>query len=328
MMRSKSIVINSNSNSKNSSSTIAATAALRRSASNVTVATAVAHTNDLNRKPPRPRSVEFPASPQLIQGEEMVHFGHPQHVVVKVELPDIYSCAGCKEEGAGIRFVCQECDYQLHEFCALAPPLLKSHPFHYQHQLLFFAKPAKGGIMKSKCDVCGRSPKGYTFRCKACSFQMHPSCAMLSPSLSSPSLHHHPLRLLPSSSAANTTGGDYSGPAGGYICGECKRGKRVGRVYRCTVCDYHVHAVCAKDVAVNGLRANGYKGRDKSPAVLGTAARLASQVVIDFLGGIMEGLGEGVGEAILDGVTRGGGGGGGGGRGNGGATTVPRVRGG
>jgi len=71
----------------------------------------------------------------------MVHFGHPQHVLVKVELPDIYTCAGCKEEGAGVRYVCQECDYQLHEFCALAPPQLKSHPFHYQHQLLFFAKP-------------------------------------------------------------------------------------------------------------------------------------------------------------------------------------------
>lgn len=88
-----------------------------------------------------------------------------------------------------------------------------------------------------------------------------------------------------------------------------------------------MHAVCAKDAAVNGLRANGHKGRDKSPAVLGTAARLASQVVIDFLGGIMEGLGEGVGEAILDGVTRGGGGGGGGG--NGGITrAIPRGRGG
>lgn len=77
---------------------------------------------------------------------------------------------------------------------------------------------------------------------------------------------------------------------------------------------------------MNGLRANGHKGRDKSPAVLGTAARLASQVVIDFLGGIIDGLGEGVGEAIIDGVTRGGGGGGGG---NGGGTRViPRVRGG
>ncbi|CAL9215739.1 unnamed protein product [Arabidopsis halleri] len=321
MMRSKSIVINSNS--RNDTSTITATTALRRSASNTTASAPVVRTNDLN-KTPRLRSVEFPVSPQLIQGEEMVHFGHPQHVLVKVELPDIYTCAGCKEEGAGVRYVCQECDYQLHEFCALAPPQLKSHPFHYQHQLLFFAKPAKGGIVKSKCDVCGRSPKGYTFRCKACSFQMHPGCAMLPPSLSSSSLHHHPLRLLPSSSAGNTTGGD----SGGFLCGECKRGKRTGWVYRCTVCDYHLHAVCAKDAAVNGLRANGHKGRDKSPAVLGTAARLASQVVIDFLGGIIDGLGEGVGEAIIDGVTRGGGGGGGGG-GNGGVTRViPRVRGG
>lgn len=145
MMRSKSIVINSSS--RNDTSTIVATTALRRSASNATASPAMVRTNDLNKKL-RPRSVEFPASPQLIQGEEMVHFGHPQHVLVKVELPDMYTCAGCKEEGAGVRYLCQECDYQLHEFCALAPPLLKSHPFHYQHQLLFFAKPGTFCLFK------------------------------------------------------------------------------------------------------------------------------------------------------------------------------------
>ena len=139
MIRSKSIVINSNTT--NNSAVAAAAVAIRRSASNATAATAVVHTNDLNRKPPRSRFVEFPVSPQLMRGEEIVHFGHPRHVLVKVDLPDIYTCAGCKEEGAGVRYVCQECDYQLHEFCASAPPVLKSHPLHYQHQLLFFAKP-------------------------------------------------------------------------------------------------------------------------------------------------------------------------------------------
>ncbi|XP_010534428.1 PREDICTED: uncharacterized protein LOC104809973 isoform X2 [Tarenaya hassleriana] len=304
MMRSKSIVSPAHSNT-------AATSALTRSASGV----ANPATSELRRsvsgvEKPQKKSaaavMEFPVSPQLILGEEMVHFGHPQHVAAKVELPDLYTCSGCKEDGAGKRYVCQQCDYQLHEFCALAPPLLKAHPFHYQHHLLFYAKPSKGGIVKSKCDVCGRTPKGYTFRCKACGFQMHPCCAMLSPTISFSGHPNHALKLLPA-------GGD---GGGNYVCGECKRGKRSGRVYRCTVCEYHLHAVCAKEM-VNGLRANGLKS--KSPAVLGTAAKLASQVVIDFLGGIMEGIGEGVGEAFLDGVTRGG---------NGPARIIPRGRGG
>lgn len=147
--------------------------------------------------------------------------------------------------------------------------------------------------MKSRCDVCGKPTKGYTFRCSACSFQMHPCCAKLSTEINYP-VHAHTLKLL---AVTPVTNGDP-----GFVCGECKR-KRSGRVYRCTICNYHLHAVCAKGM-VNGLQANDIKGPDK-PSMLGTAARLASQVVIDFIGGLIEGLGEGVGEAVASNVTRG-----------------------
>lgn len=84
--------------------------------------------------------IEFPTSPQLILGEEMLHFGHPHHPLSQLDLPDHFTCSGCKEFGAGLRFTCQKCDFQLHDFCALAPPTLKGHPFHSQHQLVFYSK--------------------------------------------------------------------------------------------------------------------------------------------------------------------------------------------
>ncbi|KAJ4702373.1 Cysteine/Histidine-rich C1 domain family protein [Melia azedarach] len=236
---------------------------------------------------------EFPTSPQLISGAQFIHFGHPQHALSEIDLPDLFTCAGCKEYGSGKRFTCQQCDFQLHEFCAYAPKAPQTHPLHRQHQLLFFSKPVKGGILKSKCDVCSKPTKGYTFRCSACSFQMHPSCAMLSTEINYP-VHPHALKLLTSTPLTNGEPG--------FVCGECKR-KRSGRVYRCTVCEYHLHAVCAKNM-VNGLLANNIKGKEK-PSALATAARLASQVVKDFIGGLIEGLGEGVGEAFAQNVTRG-----------------------
>jgi hypothetical protein len=55
---------------------------------------------------------------------------------------------------------------------------------------------------------------------------------------------------------------------------------------------------------VNGLEANGIKGPEK-PSMLVTAARLASQVFSEFIGGIIEGLGEGVGEMFIQTITRG-----------------------
>ncbi|KAJ6736599.1 CYSTEINE/HISTIDINE-RICH C1 DOMAIN FAMILY PROTEIN [Salix viminalis] len=245
---------------------------------------------------PRPvQKIEYPASPQIILGEEKPrHTSHPQHPLSLLDVSDLFTCSGCKEYGSGFRFTCQQCEFQLHEFCALAPPVLKEHSFHRQHHLYLHSKPVKGGILKSKCDVCWKPTKGYTFRCNACSYQMDPCCAMLSDQINI-SVHPHLLKLLP----ANSPNGD---SASGIVCGECRR-KRSGRVYRCTVCEYHLHAVCAKNM-VNGLEANGIKGPE-TPSMLGTAARLASQVFVEFIGGIIEGLGEGVGEMFVQSITRG-----------------------
>ncbi|KAL5565189.1 hypothetical protein UlMin_028353 [Ulmus minor] len=240
-------------------------------------------------QPKKTALVEFPTSPQQLFREEMLHFGHPQHPLSLIDVPDRFTCTGCKEYGSGKRFTCQQCDFQLHCFCASAPPALKNHPFHCQHQLFLFAKPVKSGMVQSKCDVCNKATKGYAFRCGACSFQMHPCCATLSPEISL-SVHPHTLRIVPATSATVDS----------FACGECNR-KRSGRVYHCTVCDYHLHAVCAKNM-VNGLRENGHK--DNKSSILGTAARLASQVVIVFVETLIEGLAEGVGQAIVQDVAK------------------------
>ncbi|KAL0313813.1 UNVERIFIED_CONTAM: hypothetical protein Sangu_2225700 [Sesamum angustifolium] len=205
--------------------------------------------------------VEFPTSPQPAVGEQITHYAHSQHPLMELTLPELFTCSGCKEFGAGKRFACQQCDFQLHEFCAVSPPLLKNHPLHGQHQLVFHSKPrpAKGGISWPRCDVCGKSTKGFTFRCRACSFQMHPCCAMLSTEINFP-IHPHPLKLLP---AFNTS-----------------------------------------SALINGLGPNGIPTPEK-PSALGTAARLASQVVIEFIGGLIEGFGEGMGEVIVQSIARG-----------------------
>nr|GLL48510.1 uncharacterized protein LOC109167449 [Ipomoea trifida] len=264
------------------------------------------------------RSVEFPTSPQPNNGgdnQEIVHSSHAKHPLVEMTLPELFTCSGCKEYGAGKRYACQQCNFQLHDFCALSPPSLKTHPLHGQHQLLFHDKPkqVKSGITRAKCDVCGKSTKGFTFRCRACSFQMHPCCAMLSTEIKYPP-HAHRLKLLPPSTSllssglgSPAAGGDQHGHGGSAApaavsCGKCGK-KRAGRVYGCTACDYHLHAVCAKEM-INGLQANGINPPEK-PSVLGTAVKIAGQVVFEFIGGLIDGIGEGVGEAIVQNISGG-----------------------
>lgn len=255
-------------------------------------------TTIVTKKSPPP--IEFPTSPQLIFGEEIIHFSHPQHPLSMVDLPDLFICVGCKEYGSGKRFLCQQCNYQLHDFCALAPPALKAHPFHSQHAMLFHSKPVKSGKTKSKCDVCGKPTKGYTFLCTACAFQMHPCCAMLNTEIEFPN-HPHTLKLTHSTTTTGaTTNTDLSNT---IVCNECKK-RRSGKVYRCTVCNYNLHAFCAKN-KVNGLQANGIRLPEK-PSVLSAAAKVASQVVIEFIGGFVEGIGESMGEVLVQNITKGG----------------------
>jgi hypothetical protein len=70
------------------------------------------------------------------------------------------------------------------------------------------------------------------------------------------------------------------------------------------VCDYNLHAFCAKN-KVNGLQANGIRVPEK-PSVLSAAAKVASQVVIEFIGGFVEGIGENLGEVLIQNITKGG----------------------
>nr|GEU65987.1 hypothetical protein [Tanacetum cinerariifolium] len=251
-------------------------------------------TTDSSRR--KSLSVEFPTSPdQSVFGEEMRHFSHSHHPIALVNLQDPFTCSGCKERGAGKRFSCLQCDFQLHDFCALSPPVLKAHPLHVQHQLVFQSKPKTGGIRWPTCNVCAKSTKGFMFRCNFCHFQMHPCCAMLSDQINYPALHSHPLNLLPPLASDD----QFS-----LACGECGR-KRSGRLYGCRVCGYHLHAVCAKDL-INGLKVNGIKNSGKA-SVFAPAVRFASQAVIEFIGGVIDGIGEGVGEALVQDVTRSGG---------------------
>ncbi|PWZ36973.1 hypothetical protein Zm00014a_025391 [Zea mays] len=225
---------------------------------------------------------------------EMVHFSHPEHRLARFDFPHLFMCMGCKEYGAGKRFMCQACGFQLHEFCALAPPSLHEHPFHPKHpHLLFFVKPASGGFLRCRCDVCGKPVRGFSFRCASCSFDMHPCCAAMARRMELPAVHEHPLLLLARDGAEQTS----------FVCQACRRTRRAGQhAYQCLPCGYYLHARCAKDV-VNGLYVHGVVPPEKRSA-LATAARVTVNALFGVIGGLIEAIGEGIGEAFVENIGR------------------------
>ncbi|CAA2996646.1 Hypothetical predicted protein [Olea europaea subsp. europaea] len=123
--------------------------------------------------------------------------------------------------------------------------------------------------------------------------KMHPCCAMLSTERNFP-VHPHTLKLLP---PLNTSS---SSTDNRILCGECKK-TRLGRVYLCTVCDYHLHAVCAKNL-INGL-ALEYPSPGKADHDWKKGH--ATQVVFEAVGGLFEGLGQTIAEYFLQNIARG-----------------------
>ncbi|PKU81567.1 hypothetical protein MA16_Dca007674 [Dendrobium catenatum] len=234
--------------------------------------------------------MELQAIPKPNQEEVILHFSHPHHPLVLMNLPYLFTCMGCKEFGAGKRMKCQICDFELHDFCAFAPASLINHPFHYNHQLVFYTK--SGGFLSSRCQICSNSAKGYVFKCTICGFQMHPCCAMMNWEMNFP-IHQHPMII------SQQLNGDV-----GILCRICHR-KKSGLMYCCGVsCGYYIHAICAKEM-INGLYENGIKPPEKSKMMGTSTLKLASHFIFGIIGDLVEGIGEGIGESLIDSIARG-----------------------
>ncbi|OEL33716.1 hypothetical protein BAE44_0005266 [Dichanthelium oligosanthes] len=136
-----------------------------------------------------------------------------------------FTCDGCGCPGAGPRYRCDACDFDLHELCA-TPPGTASFFFHGQHPLALELAvddrdPAR------RCDICNTDIRGMHYRCRPCGFDVHPVCSQLPGAAVSP-LHPEHLVML-----------SVDGPEECARCGaDC-----VWR-YRCGVCGFNLHPKC------------------------------------------------------------------------------------
>lgn len=164
------------------------------------------------------------------------HFTHPEHDLVKISTKKDYVCAGCKTPGgAGIRFRCHNCDFNMHEYCATCPATLSSfiHP-HHNLTLVFRTQGARQN--ERVCDLCADSVEGLFYRCKTCDFDIHPLCTQL-PQYVRHALHPaHQLLLQPS--------------ACGW-CAVCRSACSSWR-YRCAACSFDIHLECMLVAPSNG----------------------------------------------------------------------------
>ncbi|CAL4921406.1 unnamed protein product [Urochloa decumbens] len=151
------------------------------------------------------------------------HDAHKAHPLVlgAAASPHRFTCDGCRCPGAGPRYRCGACDFDLHELCATATGTA-SFFFHGQHPLAFELAVDDGP--RRRCDTVIR---GMHYRCRPCGFDVHPICSQLPGATITP-LHPEHLVML-----------TVDGPE------ECARcGLYCLWRYRCGLCDVSLHPRC------------------------------------------------------------------------------------
>ncbi|XP_072955897.1 protein VACUOLELESS GAMETOPHYTES-like [Typha angustifolia] len=152
------------------------------------------------------------------------HCTHPNHELVKILRETFYTCDMCKQHGIGIRYRCDDCDFDLHQHCAFCPDTIDSYFAHPWHTVTLSPPTTDSRV----CDICREPVKGYSYRCVPCGFDLHPFCALI-PQTAKTKLHScHRVTMTPASQ---------------FKCNGCGEQGCVWR-YRCGPCGVNFHPKC------------------------------------------------------------------------------------
>ncbi|KAL2936199.1 Diacylglycerol kinase theta [Bienertia sinuspersici] len=180
---------------------------------------------------------------------------HKKHPLKEVYKNSKFECKCCKSKSKGMRFRCDECDFDIHTTCGTCPTSLVSFK-HPQHILQLMEKPQ---LPYHKCHLCQKLVKGMVYRCKVCNFFMHPICGDLPEILSNHAMHPpHSLKLQLMETSK---------------CDVCDKACNQWR-YFCGICDVHIHVGC-----LNGKKSKDDDDGDEFGDVLG-----------DIISGFAEGI--------------------------------------
>ncbi|KAH7537214.1 hypothetical protein FEM48_Zijuj03G0068900 [Ziziphus jujuba var. spinosa] len=106
---------------------------------------------------------------------EFEHPNHPDHILMLKSSDVPYKCDGCKELGFGPCFKCEDCNFHLHEECALASKS-SYHPLLKRCELRFCEETYGGRY----CDACGKDVMGFVYQCTHDNaHDLHPCCLKL-----------------------------------------------------------------------------------------------------------------------------------------------------
>lgn len=159
--------------------------------------------------------------------EELLHFSHDHPLTLCDELKkDRVTCYGCWRKISGMGYLCNQCDFFLHKWCAELPKNLQ-HPIHPEHSLTLLSRQPNHTYY---CEACDKPLDGFSYNCKTCHFNLHAMCASIPRTLRN-EIHEHSLIL--SKKQPDST-----------KCASCKYNCR-NIVFECEICKIVLDLKCA-----------------------------------------------------------------------------------
>ncbi|KAK2976861.1 hypothetical protein RJ640_009312, partial [Escallonia rubra] len=197
---------------------------------------------------------------------------HPSHPEHKLELKNYkkpYTCDGCKEQGFGSRYRCDECNYELHKDCMLNTQVT-SHEFYKGAIFRFFNQLSKK-VCKS-CDACGKAINGFVYHCEEEGKNLHPCCRSLKNTVSIEGANENGKDKEEFTSVTfklhkqvlgkciwcdkKSLGGSSSGINGWSYVSDCK--------------DYHFHVYCTAEMLLEGWKSGTFENLEFLPQPSGS----------------------------------------------------------
>ncbi|KAL6989867.1 hypothetical protein U1Q18_015618 [Sarracenia purpurea var. burkii] len=165
---------------------------------------------------------------------QIKHFSHEHPLTLGIDHnQNTFSCSACFDKiSSSLAYVCTQCNYFLHRWCAELPEKIK-HPIHPEHPLTLLSRERSNSSF-CQCNACDEPCDSFTFafNCDRCSFNLHPMCASMPTTLRT-EIHRHPLILRRKS--------PYS-----VRCKSCgAESNWTGAVFECRDCDLALDFKCA-----------------------------------------------------------------------------------
>lgn len=178
------------------------------------------------------------------------HSSHPEHELELKNYQKPYTCNGCKEQGVGKRYRCEECDYDLHEDCMFNKSTT-THEFFKEFTFKFYDKPPPRKCDKiycnkciRYCNACGKHVKGFVYHCDEDEndWDLHPCCRNLKNELKIEGVKFHLGETVSKCSWCNQTKikDGWSKIKGWSYVSECDK--------------YHFHVYCAMEMVIEGWK--------------------------------------------------------------------------